>query len=69
MLNPNLARSALCSSGFGLCGWSLIVVWFSLGWAVVLVIVAMVFLIAAGAIERVDEDCGYDETVHGGRDV
>lgn len=63
----NLTRSALYSSGFGLCAWSLVIIWFSLGWAAVTVITAMAFLTAAGYIERIEDECGYGETIYGGK--
>lgn len=65
-MSPNLLRGTLFGCGFSLALWGLIVLIWSLEAAVALAIAAMVLMLAGGFVARVDDECGYEDTVYGG---
>lgn len=64
-MSRNLLRGTLFCSSFSLAFYALIALFWSVEVAVALVIPAALLWLVAGFIDRVDDDCGYAETVYG----
>lgn len=64
-MSPNLLRGVLYCSSFALAFYALIALIWSTEVAVAIAIPAAFLWLVAGFIDRVDDDCGYAETVYG----